>query len=299
MTLSDYVSGYPAWNEIGRYQSLHPNNLVIRSDEVITYKGHTNNHASAKFVDYRTTPVYERLAGRLTEASERRTRPEGHLPRGAPRRRLDPDQPPADLPAHHAGRRGRVPRLLLGVLGRADRLLAARRARDRHRTRGTSAATPTRSPRWRSRSTSACSAWATRSPRWARATPTRRATRAARLEAPIGQATTVVRARELSETGIRCGVQARHTYVKVTGNARTRPALLGAAVGQDTVDRAIVGDVVHAWGAKFRARVLGGAGDTPARDQGRRDVETVPDRRRRLRARVPGRRQRALAHSRS
>ena len=45
ITLSDYVSGYPAWNEIGRYQSLHPNNLVIRSDEVITYKGHTNNHA--------------------------------------------------------------------------------------------------------------------------------------------------------------------------------------------------------------------------------------------------------------
>ena len=62
ITLSDYVSGYPAWNEIGRYQSLHPDNLVIRSDEVITYKGHTNNHASAKFVDYRTTPVYERVA---------------------------------------------------------------------------------------------------------------------------------------------------------------------------------------------------------------------------------------------
>ena len=104
ITLSDYVSGYPAWNEIGRYQSLHPKNLVIRSDEVITYKGHTNNHASAKFVDYRTTPVYERRGGRLTQASERRARPQGHLPRGSPGRRLDPDQPPPDLPADHAGR---------------------------------------------------------------------------------------------------------------------------------------------------------------------------------------------------
>ena len=62
ITLSDYVSGYPAWNEIGRYQPLYPKNLVVRSDEVITYRGHTNNHASARFVDYRTTPVYERLA---------------------------------------------------------------------------------------------------------------------------------------------------------------------------------------------------------------------------------------------
>ncbi|HEU0025125.1 MAG TPA: hypothetical protein VFQ12_10855, partial [Thermoleophilaceae bacterium] len=44
ITLSDYVSGYPAWNEIGRHQPLHPKNLIVRSTEVITYRGHTNNH---------------------------------------------------------------------------------------------------------------------------------------------------------------------------------------------------------------------------------------------------------------
>ena len=176
MTLSDYVSGYPAWNEIGRYQSLYPNNLVIRSDEVITYKGHTNNHASAKFVDYRTTPVYERVAGGSLKLLSGGREPREHVPRGAPRRRLDPDQPPADLPAHHAGLRGPLPRLLLGVLGRADRLLAARRARDRHRTLELRRQSQPVHPRWRSRSTSACSGWATRSPRWARATPTTPAT---------------------------------------------------------------------------------------------------------------------------
>ena len=115
------------------------------------------------------------------------------------------------------------------------------------------------------------------------------------LEAPIGQATTVVRARELSETGIRCGVQARHTYVKVTGN--DGPDLrFSARPWGNTVDRAIVGDVVHAWGAKFRARVLGGAGFSLLVIEDGVTVETVPDRRRRLRARVPRRRQRALAH---
>ena len=55
-----------------------------------------------------------------------------------------------------------------------------------------------------------------------------------------------MRARELSGTGIRCGVQARHTYVKVTGN--DGPELrYSARPWGNKVDRAIVGDVVHAW----------------------------------------------------
>ena len=52
ITLSDYVSG-SAWGEIGRYQRRHPGKLVVRSAEVITYRGHANNHASVRFVDYR------------------------------------------------------------------------------------------------------------------------------------------------------------------------------------------------------------------------------------------------------
>ena len=119
ITLSDYVSGYPAWNEIGRYQPLYPKNLVVRSDEVITYHGHTNNHASARFVDYRTTPIYERLA-------------DGSL------KLLSAGRDPKDIfrEVHRAGGwtqinhpqifqpvnptvGGVLPRLLLGVLGSA------------------------------------------------------------------------------------------------------------------------------------------------------------------------------------
>ena len=58
LTLSDYVSG-SAWGEIGRYQPRYPNNLIIPSAEVITYRGHTNNHGSQHFVDYREGPIYE------------------------------------------------------------------------------------------------------------------------------------------------------------------------------------------------------------------------------------------------
>ena len=42
------------------------------------------------------------------------------------------------------------------------------------------------------------------------------------------------------------------------------------------MERAIVGDTIHAWGAKFRARVLGGAGDNLLVVKDGVTVETVP-----------------------
>ena len=57
--LSDYVTD-TGWGEVGRYQPRYPGKLIGRSSEVITYGGHTNNHASGRYVDYRTGPVLER-----------------------------------------------------------------------------------------------------------------------------------------------------------------------------------------------------------------------------------------------
>ena len=84
ITLSDYVGG-SAWGEIGRYQSLHPGKLIVRSAEVITYRGHTNNHGSATFVDYREGPIFELQRRRLAEAGARHARPARPVRRG-PRR---------------------------------------------------------------------------------------------------------------------------------------------------------------------------------------------------------------------
>src|SRR3712207_7190053 len=55
------------WGEIGRHQGRYPGKLVVRSSEVITYRGHTNNHASARYVDHRTGPVYELRPDRSEE----------------------------------------------------------------------------------------------------------------------------------------------------------------------------------------------------------------------------------------
>jgi hypothetical protein len=60
VTLTDYVTD-SAWGEIGRYRTGR--HLVGRSSEVITYRGHTNNQLSGRYVDYRTGPVYDLAAG--------------------------------------------------------------------------------------------------------------------------------------------------------------------------------------------------------------------------------------------
>jgi hypothetical protein len=66
ITLNDYVTS-SGWGEIGRVQPLHPRNLVIRSAEIITYRGHTNNHASHHYVDHRLGLVFARAPdGTLT-----------------------------------------------------------------------------------------------------------------------------------------------------------------------------------------------------------------------------------------
>jgi hypothetical protein len=56
ITLSDYVTDR-SWGEIGAFQADYPGKLIVRSSEVITYRGHANNHGGGEFVDYRTGPI--------------------------------------------------------------------------------------------------------------------------------------------------------------------------------------------------------------------------------------------------
>jgi hypothetical protein len=263
VTLSDYVSG-SAWGEIGRHQTRHGGKLIVRSDEVITYRGHANNHASARFVDYREGPIYElqddgsvrRLRG---DRDPRRLFREIHrfggwtqinhptifppvnpaaaaLCRGCfweySEEETDFSQVDAYEIATGPAEFGGAPNpFTVTAIAEYERLLglghriAAVGSSDSHNAGRTTSIT----------------------------------------QAPIGTATTVVHAPELSERGIKCGVQARHTYVKATGNAgpdlrfTARPH--GRAAGRIRGPaRAIVGDVVRARGATFTARVSGGAG---------------------------------------
>lgn len=69
ITLSDYVTDRH-WDEIGRFQPDYPNSLIMRSAEIITYRGHINNHDSHTFVDYRTGPIYELRGGQLVKVRD-------------------------------------------------------------------------------------------------------------------------------------------------------------------------------------------------------------------------------------
>ena len=83
-------------------------------------------------------------------------------------------------------------------------------------------------------------------------------------QSPIGQATTVVYADELSERGIQRGVEAGHTYVKVFGNDGPDLRFEARAPGSSGPP-AIMGDTVpRRTASSFTARVIG-AGPGAAR----------------------------------
>ena len=173
ITLSDYVSG-----RVGRDRPLPGastrGNLIVRSAEVITYRGHTNNHASARYVDYRTGPDLRAARRRLARA---RSAARGRRARSSTR-----STAPAAGPRSTTRRSSRrpnpffaqlLPRLLVGLHRRRDRLLAGRRDRGRRPGPSKIGTAPTRSPLHGDRVLRArARARATRSPRSARATRT-------------------------------------------------------------------------------------------------------------------------------
>jgi hypothetical protein len=259
ITLSDYVSG-SAWGEIGRWQRWYPNNLIIPSAEIITYRGHTNNHGSQHFVDYRTGPIYQ-LHDDGTLKQIRGTRDprqifdEVHRFGGWTQINHPTIFPPVDAAAAALCRgcfweytstqtdysqvdawevatgpgdiAGTQNPFTVTAIARYEQLLtvgykiAAVGSSDSHKAgSGTGA-----------------------------------------LFAPIGEARTVVRAKELSMRAIRCGVLNRHTYAKVPGASAPDIRFVARPHGANSSQRAIIGDTIHASGASFKARVLGGNGD--------------------------------------
>jgi hypothetical protein len=78
------------------------------------------------------------------------------------------------------------------------------------------------------------------------------------LQSPIGKATTVVYAQELSEQGIADGVRAGHTYVKIFGNEMPDLRLEATPAGSGDPP-AIFGDTVKGKSIDFAAQVIGTA----------------------------------------
>jgi hypothetical protein len=262
ITLSDYVTP-SGWGEIGRYQKDHLGKLVIRSSEVITYRGHTNNHASLRYVDHRMGPVYELLlpdaklkklrgdqdpraifkqvreAGGWTQLNHVTTCP-SKTPTGEPdpfclrtcrgcpwdyaKKETKPSRVDAiEIASGPPQLFGPTNIFTLTAIAFWEELLdrgeqiAAVGSSDSHH-----AGTPQ--------------------------TP---------LQSPIGKATTVVFAQELSEQGIGDGIRAGHTYVKIFGNEMPDLRLEATAGSGDPP--AIFGDTIKGKSVDFAAQVLGSA----------------------------------------
>ncbi len=254
VTLSDYVVP-TAWGEIGRYQGDYPEKLIARSAEIITYRGHTNNHVSATYVDYRTGPVLEREHD------------------GSLVMKRDP-RPPRELfdDVHAAGGFTQINHPT--IFPSTDPFF-------QQFCRGcpwdyTDAETDfskvdaievsTGPPPPTNFFTPAAIAF------WERAldlghkiaavgsSDSHNAGRAAGFlspQAPVGTATTKVFTDELSEAGIKRGVRARHTYVKLVGN-KGPDVRLDAQVPGKKGDSGMIGDVVRGNEVDFTARVTGG-----------------------------------------
>jgi hypothetical protein len=248
LTLSDYVTR-SAWDEIGRYQGLYPGKLIIRSTEVITYQGHLNNHASLRYVDHRTGPVYELApdgtltllraeripaemfaeiheAGGFTQINHPRACPSSwagcpQICRGCPWDFTSIQTDYSQVDAIEIQTAGRFAYLLftpLAIQFWQDALahghkIAAVGSSDSHKA-GLGGSDD---------------------------------------RSPIGTPTTMVYAAELSETGIRDGVKAGHTYVKLFGNAG--PDVRFEATGE-VGEHAIMGDELPGPTAMLSASAL-------------------------------------------
>jgi hypothetical protein len=265
LTLTDYV-GSIQWDEIGRYQAEYPRDLIVRGAEVITYRGHTNNQASATYVDHRTGPVFEwHDDGSVTLL--RAARPASEIfddvhAGGGWTQINHPKIFPSDNPVNASLCRGcswdysdtetdfsKVDAIEVTTgpagLGEGATVTPVQFALDaiayweRALATGAHVAAVAASD--------SHTGGETEGP----------------IDTPVGTPTTVVYARQLSETGVRAAVRGGHTYVKLFGNAG--PDLRLTATTPAGGKPAIIGDTVRAPAATFRARVLGAAdGLTPA-----------------------------------
>lgn len=268
ITLSDYVTDRH-WDEIGRLQPDYPNKLVMRSAEIITYQGHINNHGSATYVDYRTGPIYElradelvevrsaqpasrifddiQAAGGFTQVNHPTTFPStvpgfGNLCRGCSWDYTDEETQwdrvdafevqtgPAGTSEPQDHELGPNPFAPLAIqwwdeLRAEGHRITAVGSSDSHHAGGGNGTT----------------------------------------QSPIGEATTVVYADELSEEGIQDAIEAGHAYVKFFSphgpDLRfTARALEGPGNGRGRGrPEAMMGDVLPVGSATFTARVIGAA----------------------------------------
>ena len=287
ITLSDYVTT-SAWGEIGRFQPDYPQRLIVRSAEVITYRGHANNHGSLTWADHRTGDVWELDDG--TPVLRRGAQPASTIfdtVRGAGgfTQINHPTIFPSLVPGFDFLCRGCPWDYSSGETdySKVDAIEVATgpAGLKEDPQPGPNPFTPLAVQFWEDGidadglNSHKIAAVGSSDSHNAGRTPD------PVTQSPIGQATTVVRAENLSEEGIQAGVEAGHTYVKVWGNDGPDLRLCAGALGPDSecslgfdAAETIMGDTLQADSTTFTARVLNAA-PTPPGDAARLGVYTL------------------------
>ena len=279
-----------AFGEIAAFQPRYPGKLIIRGTEVTTFRGHLMNHGTGRYLDHRTGaglrgPPGRGRAARGPHAAPRRPR---RPPRSCARSRrpaastrsTTPRSSPARCrpsPTSAAAARGATP---------TPRPATARWTRSRSPP-GPSGADAPGEPGPNPFTATAIDFWEDKLAKGFRiaaiggerlprrrarppAPPRRRSARRPRWCAP----------RSCRRPGVECGVEAGHTYVKVTGSGgpdlrfEARPPGFSGRAGDHGRHRARPVGLVH------RARDRRRRADAD-RLQGRRAVPLVPGHRRR------------------
>ncbi len=260
ITLSDYVTDRH-WDEIGRFQHDYPDSVIMRSAEIITYRGHINNHDSHTFVDYRTGPIYEHqpdgslvpargaqpasrvfddihAAGGFTQVNHPTTFDSSipffsNLCRGCSWEYSDSETDWSKVDAFE---------VTTGPAGLQE---------PKGNEPGPNPFSPLAIDWWDRLQAAGFDITAVGS------SDSHDAGHEELTQSPIGEATTVVLADDLSEDGIHKGVLAGHAYVKFFQSEG--PDLRLEAKARGGPGKAIMGDELAAEDATFTARVIGGA----------------------------------------
>lgn len=268
ITLSDYVTSRH-WHEIGNHQARYPGKLIARSAEVITYRGHINNHASVTYVDHRTGPIY--LLERDTVRPIRDPQPASRIfddihAAGGYTQVNHPTTFPATVPGFSNLCRGcsweysdeetdwnkvDAVEITTGPGGTSQP--------DQHEL-GPNPFSPLAIRWWDDLRNRGFDVTAVGSSDSHNAGGGNGIT-----QSPIGEGTTVVYAEELSEKGIQDAVEAGHAYVKFFSS--NGPDLRFSAVANEGPGngkgkgrpKAIMGDTLPVGAATFEAKVIGGA----------------------------------------
>jgi hypothetical protein len=254
VTLTDYVTD-SAWGEVARYARAHPRELVGRSSEVITYRGHTNNQLSGSYVDYRTGPVYD-LAADGGVTLRRAARPASRVLRDV----------------HRAGGFTQINHPTIFPSSNPLFAMACRGcpwdySPRETRYRGVDAIEVNTGPQRVGEVPNPFTSTAIEFYEDALAAGARAAaigvsdshnagrTPGGATQSPVGTGATVVRARELSERGIRCAVRAGHTYAKLGGAGGPDLRFTGRVRGARRT--AIFGDAARGRSLELAGRATG------------------------------------------